>query len=392
MKRFLLFFVFSIISLSSHSQIIVNPEPDPLMVCDEDNDGFAQFILHDADDDITLGNPTITVTYHLTLVDAMEMENEVLDPYINFNPYNDEVYARAENSDGEFAVVVLALEVLMSPTPTEPTPLEVCDEDNDGFASFVLTQKDSEIGNDDPNLSFTYHETLVDALLGSLPLISPYENIVPFSQTIYVRVSNDLTDCFAVVELELIVNESPPISEPDDLFINEGDGDGFAIFDLTVNIPVILFGLNPSDYNVYFYENEEDAQNNEFVIANPAAYQNITNPQTIYVRVENYDTSCFVIASFEIETDQTISVAAFALENLSISPNPTSESFAVQSSQLVSETTISIYDIQGKLLSSEKILPQNGMLTMNVSTLESGVYFVKIASEGNSAIKKLVKN
>ena len=281
------------------SPITVNETPEALQVCDTDNDGFAQFTLHNADADITLGDPSLTTTYHFTLLDAENGLNELQDPYINNNPFTDEVFARIVNADGS---------------------------------------------------------------------------------------------SFAVVTLPLIVNEQPPIIAPITLFINEGDGDGFAIFDLTVKIPEILNGLNPSDYAVLFYETLADAENNVNPIANPSAYGNVTNPQTIYVRVENLNSGCYAITSFEIETDRTISVDSFTFEDLSITPNPTSESFTVQSSQLISETTILLYDIQGKKLFSEKILPQNGKLTMEVSSFENGIYFVKISSEGNTVIKKLIKN
>jgi len=59
---------------------------------------------------------------------------------------------------------------------------------------------------------------------------------------------------------------------------------------------------------------------------------------------------------------------------------------------LVSETVVSIYDFQVKFLFSEKMLPQHGILTVDVSSLENGVYFVKISSEENTAFKKLIKN
>jgi hypothetical protein len=38
------------------------------------------------------------------------------------------------------------------------------------------------------------------------------------------------------------------------------------------------------------------------------------------------------------------------------------------------------------------MLPQHGILTVDVSSLENGVYFVKISSEENTAFKKLIKN
>ncbi len=318
----------------------------------------------------------------------------------------------------------------------------------------------------------------------------------------------NILPCYTIVELELKVIEIPQITQPNNIFINDGDGDGFAIFDLTINEPVMLDGLDPADYNVSYFEDELEAQNNFPPIGDPTSYLNIENPQIIYVRVENVNTECYLVTSFEIATDELgpdadgdgianededingngnlndddtdgdgipnyldsdddgdtvltidetagigagvapsyvyidtdgdtienyldndddgddtltieedynnngnpidddtngngipdflddevfLSVNSFAFDDLSIYPNPTYESFTVQSSKLVLETTISLYDIQGKLLLSEKMLPQNGKLTMEVSSLENGVYFVKISSEGNSIVKKLLK-
>src|SRR5690606_27979996 len=127
-------------------------------------------------------------------------------------------------------------------------------------------------------------------------------NVIPFSQIVYARVINTMTGCYAIVDLELRTIEIPQITQLNNLFIDEGDGDGIAVFDLTVNIPIMLAGLDPTDYLVWFYLTQADAENNIDPIT--SLYTNISNPQTIYVRVEEINTSCFVVTSFEIETDQ----------------------------------------------------------------------------------------
>ncbi|CAM3506467.1 T9SS type A sorting domain-containing protein [Aequorivita lipolytica] len=732
MKLFLLFFTFLTISLSVNAQIIVNENPTPLAVCDNNNDGFEQFTLHDKDEEIQNGNPSVSVTYHRTLLDAENAVNEIVDPYINDIAYNDVVYVRAENfavfdmdlqvrsspiantpaplrkcddavadgftffdltvaaievlgslnplgfdlyyyenladatTAGDLAITnpdfsqavsnpqsyfniqayaqdiyillvsnangtippnpnsaegcydIVSLPIIVNPTPPDNGPFEMmlCDDDlggsspNDGVSTFDLTVNNLMITGGDPTLIVTWYQTLADEQNGApilipssyqnlttpqtviyrvenqegcktlgfltlsvLPnpspnqnpspiiacddnndgiyggwdltlrdieilngefdvsiyyyvseaeaqagvpgteIIMPFTNSVPFVQTVFARVTNsvppNMLECYTIVELELIVNEIPPITQPNNLFINEGDGDGFAIFDLTVNNAVMLAGLNPADYDISYFQTAVDAQNNTNPFTNPEVYANIVNPQTIYVRVEKVNTACFLITSFEIATDelapdadgdgianededingngnlndddtdgdgipnyldsdddgdtvQTIvetagigagvapssyiyidtdgdnienyldndddgdgtltinedynnngtpidddtnangipdflddevflSVNSFTFQDLSVYPNPTSDSFTVQSSQLVSETTISLYDIQGKMLLSEKMLPQNGKLTLEVSSLENGVYFVKISSEGNSVVRKLLK-
>ncbi|PHR12298.1 MAG: hypothetical protein COA40_08510 [Aequorivita sp.] len=285
-------------------------------------------------------------------------------------------------------------EILISVSPIvvnqNPDALLVCDTNNDGFAAFNLLQANTDIALGDPSLTISYHATTSDAENNLNAISSPYVNTTPFNDVVYARVLNSDGSSFAVVPLSLIVNIYPEITQPIDLFINERDGDGFAIFNLTLNNAVMLAGLDPSEYNVSYFSTELDLQNN-IPILDPTNYINILNPQTIFVKVVNIETDCFTETSFQIETDEILSVNSFAFDDLNISPNPTSESITIQSSQMVSETTISLYDIQGKVLLTEKLIPQNGMLTMNVSSLENGVYFVKISSEGNSIVKKLLK-
>jgi len=508
-------------------ELIVNPTPIDygpfeMMLCDDElqgstsTDTISTFDLTANNQVIIGGDPTLTITWFLSFAD--EAANI---PITNPTTYQNiatpqTVIGRVENTFGCKTLVTLTLWVLPNPSPNiNPTPLEVCDDDNDGFSVFDLNTKDVEIINGQNNVEITYHETFAAAEAGvpGTEITSPYINIVPFSQLMYARVANivppNLLPCYTIVELELIVSEIPPITQPNNLFINEGDGDGFAVFDLTENIAVMLAGLNPSDYEVYFYVTEADAENNTNPIAVPTSYLNTSNPETIYVRVEDVNTGCFVVTSFEILTDETtpdadgdgianededlnhngnlndddtdgdnipnyldsdddgdsvltldettgigagvapsyiyidtdgdtienyldndddgdgtltidedynnngtpidddtntngipdflddevfLSVNYSAFTDLSVFPNPTSESFTVQATKLVSETTISLYDIQGKLLISKKILPQNGTLTVDVSSLENGVYFVKVSSEGKSVVKKLIKN
>jgi gliding motility-associated-like protein len=69
---------------------------------------------------------------------------------------------------------------------------------------------------------------------------------------------------------------------------------GTEIFDLTQATTQI----NPV-YDISYHETEDDANSNSNPIPNPEAYQNIVNPQTIYVRVANPD--CYVVVQFTVE-------------------------------------------------------------------------------------------
>ena len=75
------------------------------------------------------------------------------------------------------------------------------------------------------------------------------------------------------------------IGEPENLTKCDRNNDTFETFNLTLNNSHLLNGLNASTYNVTYFKSAHDAFNNANQIANPNAYQNTTNSETIYARV-----------------------------------------------------------------------------------------------------------
>ena len=202
------------------------------------------------------------------------------------------------NNENEIPVTITPITLNLN-----PSPLEVCDDNADGFAEFTLTDADNDITLGNSSLIVSYHPTVQNAEFDINPLPSNYTNTTPFNDEVFARVMNASETSAAVVSLDLIVNEKPPIVAPEELFIDEGDNDAMAIFDLTVKIPEILDGLDPTFHDVSFYETAANAQSNTNPISNPEAYANLTNPQTIFVRVDNNQTTCFDTVSFQIVTD-----------------------------------------------------------------------------------------
>ena len=73
---------------------------------------------------------------------------------------------------------------------------------------------------------------------------------------------------------------------------------GRANFDLTPNIGLAIG--NQTNVVVAFFSNYNDAVTNTNAIANTTAFQNTTNPQQIYLRLSNVNTSCFAITDFKL--------------------------------------------------------------------------------------------
>src|SRR5690606_10504732 len=189
--------------------LIVNPLPivsipTPLEVCDDNTDGFAMFTLTDKNTEILNGQTDVAVSYYETQADADAATNEIFDPYTNITINTQTIYVRLENTaTGCYNTTTLVLTVNPLPIPNTPTPFEVCDDDNDGYTSFDLTQKDVEVLNGQTGMIVTYHETQSDANNDVNPLASPYNNIVPSTQTIFARLENATTGCYVTVQLIL---------------------------------------------------------------------------------------------------------------------------------------------------------------------------------------------
>ncbi|MCF6130555.1 lamin tail domain-containing protein, partial [Flavobacterium sp. AS60] len=120
-----------------------------------------------------------------------------------------------------------------------PLPLQKCDPNNDGFETFDLTQTINSITGGNPGYTVSFHETQVDADVAgtSIPTPANYDNINPFSQTIYIRVSSNTSTCYQVVQLQLVINPTPEATDPDAYELCDYTGAaGFETFDLTTTI------------------------------------------------------------------------------------------------------------------------------------------------------------
>ncbi|WP_293896424.1 hypothetical protein, partial [Flavobacterium sp.] len=185
-----------------------------------------------------------------------------------------------------------------------PLPLESCDPNNDGFVTFDLTQTSNSITGGNPGYIVSFHETQVDAVVNgtSIPTPANYDNINPFLQTVYVRVSSNTSTCFQIVQLQLIIHLTPVATEPDDYELCDYTGaPGYETFDLTTTIPQVLGSLNPSTHAVTFYTSQAAAESGTGNITNTTSYINGSiDTETIYVRVENTATGCYDIITLQL--------------------------------------------------------------------------------------------
>jgi gliding motility-associated-like protein len=289
-------------------RLIVNPLPQlvvptVLEVCDDGTpDGLTQIDLTEKDDEIKGGNADYSIAYYLTQADADSETNPLPIPYTNIsNPQT--IFARGQDiNTGCYTTVALELKVSPSPLAVTPQDLTNCDPESDGFGVFMLTDRDLEITGGVTSATVSYHETLTDAENNLNALSSPYNNIQVNTQTVFARVVNPTitTICASIVELVLVVNPTPQLFAPTPLEVCDDDTDEFTQFNLTSKQGEFLDVIPATEVAISYYETQADAQNEIFEIATPTDYTNISNPQTVWIRVEYNDTGCEKLTSLEL--------------------------------------------------------------------------------------------
>src|SRR5699024_10189250 len=277
--------------------------PAPLELCDVNNPGdeAEEFYLDEATEEITGGDQSLTVTYHLTQADADAGENALAIPYENIEN-NQTIYIRVENEWGCVVTegITLTLVVNPLPAPVTPEPYEVCDIDNEGFAYFDLESLEEEIINNEPDVSISFHETHTDAEAATNPLPSPYQNIVVDEQVIYARVTNDDTGCFTIIEIILRAIPSPKVPvELDDLYFCTPDMDEGVRVNLTVYETIIYGFQNRDELDLTYHLTEDAAHAGTGAIADPTDFLlNPPTPRTIWVRLGYKDDGCYNVVPF----------------------------------------------------------------------------------------------
>src|SRR5690606_23358954 len=268
-------------------------EPAPVNLCSGLVPGQAEFNLSANDAQASGGIPGRIVSYHLTLADAQTGSGALASPYTNAsNPQT--LFVRVEDAaTGCFDTTTLTLSVSEGPGIFPPAALHVCDPNNDGFAAFDLSLADDDVmgGGVPPGVTITYHETQTDAQNGVNAFVSPYGNINPYLQTIWVRAEFDATGCASYTTLALIVHDTPQATAVDPLHVCDGDGDGVGSFDLNLATAGILGGLDPAQHTVTYHISQAHAQAGTPFIAGTAAYTSANG--SVWVRVEQDDTGCF---------------------------------------------------------------------------------------------------
>lgn len=330
----------------SEIQLLLNPVIDfpsigSVTYCDNDQDGYTPIDLSSFSSAITNGEDGYTVRYFETQEDADNNSNALPNFYTNtINPLR--LYSRTtSNVTGCSDIKSFEITVLPAPETTTPEEIIICDDDQDGFKIIDLSTTINELVTDRNNRTFSFHKSLEHAELNTEPIT----NITSYNantQTVFARVENQLTGCHSIEPIKIIINTLPVFTSISDYIYCENPSDGFGEFIFKTKDSEILNGQNGKVAS--YYLTQEDAHNRTNAINKTEIYENISNPQRIFVRVENTsDMTCYGTSSFNIEvgTSPEFNVASdwFVCDDIS---NDSTEIFDL--SEKIAEISAGIED------------------------------------------------
>jgi gliding motility-associated-like protein len=170
----------------------------------------------------TLSNPEVSQVWNfndpITGADNISIDIAPSHAFSDIGIYPVEV--KTINFLGVETTTIVSVEIFETPIATMPNNYVLCDDDNDGIQSFLLSNIDTEILGtiDQSKFDVAYYE---DSLLSiQIDKNLDYENIIPSNQTIYAKVFNLQNGvCFEKVEFDLIVIETPSFEVVDEFVI-----------------------------------------------------------------------------------------------------------------------------------------------------------------------------
>ena len=295
-------------------------QPEDIIFCDTDNDGFNTFDLqtNELKDKILTGLDTSK--FEILYFDAADVL--LPNPYTNPVPFSSQtIRAKVQNiraPDACYAFTSFKLIVTGLPVPETPSDYAFCDNtsvgsDTDGFVNdFILESKDLEIlGTLDANqYNVSYHTSengaQTNASLDVIDKTSNYENAIVNTQPIYVRVENvDNTACFdASKAFKIIVNALPVVAPFAELLQCDDDLDRVSTINLTeAEISVSTNYLNET---FTYFETEADA-----ILGTPQVIDKLRYPvnrtATAWVRTISPE-NCYRISKIILEVEAAADV------------------------------------------------------------------------------------
>ncbi|GAB1857493.1 T9SS C-terminal target domain-containing protein [Flavobacteriaceae bacterium MHTCC 0001] len=279
--------------------LIVNPLPKLSSIenedaCDYDNNGIAFFDLSEIKNNILSSYANAQVEFYHE--NGTEVSTTVTQ---NINPYEEEITIRVtpENTncynESKFKLIVNKL-----PQAYTLPELSGCDDNGDGISEyFDFSNVEKTVLENQTGMIVSYFDSEGNEL--HIPENNLFTNLIPFEETLVVRVTNPKTNCFSEIDLLLKTSTKPIFLPLQDIYACNEDN-GFSTFDLS-DIQNKIIG-DQSNLNLYYFNEEGiDITNqisNNFNNSKPWA-------EKITVRAENvFSPECFSETKFHLHVNE----------------------------------------------------------------------------------------
>jgi gliding motility-associated-like protein len=274
-------------------------EPTDIYRCDYNDNGLNTVDLNEKNDEITNGvTQDLSVSFHLTPLNANIGTNALpLNYTTTVNPQL--IYARVENlASGCHSLSTFNITTLALPEVNFNQSLVKCGNNYEFEQQWNLTDIDLLIlEGRQYGVEFSYYESEADLQNDTNP-IQNFETYTNTSnpQTIFAKVLNVSTTCFASVPFSLILNAPPIINDIEAYNICENEDSSLNLLDIND----VLFD---DTFNVLisYHSSEADADANENALNSDYTYTNTA--ETIFVRAEYSTTHCYAVYPFMLNVN-----------------------------------------------------------------------------------------
>lgn len=275
--------------------------PANLFLCDDvSGDGIEVFDLGANQSQLLngLNAADYAVTYHLSQNDASTGIDPIARNYTNTaSPQT--IFVRVENNLTNCAnTTSFTINVNPIPSVVQVAAIEECDDNIDGVATFILSERTNEILNGQTGASVEFFVNDADALLGINQLnANNYQNISN-PQTISYRIINDATSCFAIGNFVIEAVAAPAVNVPSDI-ANCDNGTGSTFADLEASTLEIINGQ--TGLQVTYHTSQSNANTGSNALASPYRY---SADATLTARVVDLSSGCVSFTNLNILYDE----------------------------------------------------------------------------------------
>lgn len=299
-------FIISILNLTVIESINFN-EPTDFDVCDDNSDGdntngISTFDFSIKTNEITAGYDitNYNISYYLNTLDSENTTNGLPNLYTATAVVPIEIFVRIENTvTGCVNFTSFFITVNPIPEANNGTVFQ-CDliGIQDGITIFNLNELYDQVTGGSANRNLAFFNSVANAEANTNAVNSTNYSNTSNPETLVVRVTNTLTNCYNLAEVTLEVSATAGNNTLLETCDTDGIEDGFTEFDLTLADIAILNGL-PVGLTLDYYETLDDALLERDPL--PNNYTNTTAfSQTIFVRIED-NNNCYGINEVELQ-------------------------------------------------------------------------------------------